>query len=158
MFTYNFHILGSGIPLTVKHNLGMWRKTKVKWESIACSPVSFAHEKLFGLYIPMRASVFCLKLSLGVAMGSVLVAVVVSESEGSGELAVGMDLVMARKSWMSLYDRRMSKAGNWICQRITCTVKEAMQFLNHSWLFTSNLSSAGLGPTLHCVHSYIPAT
>lgn len=51
-----------------------------------------------GLHIPMRASVFCLKLSLGAAAGSVLGAVVGSESEGSGALAVGMDLAMAKKS------------------------------------------------------------
>lgn len=61
----------------------------------------------------MRASVFCLKLSFCVAGGSALSAVEVSESEGSGALEVGMDLAMAKKSWMSLYDRRMSRAGNW---------------------------------------------
>lgn len=46
----------------------------------------------------MRASVFCLKLSLGVAGGSVLGAAVDSESEGGAALAVGMDLAMAKKS------------------------------------------------------------
>lgn len=49
----------------------------------------------------MRASVFFLKLSLGVAAGSVLGAAL-SESEGAGVLDVGMDLAMAKKSWMSL--------------------------------------------------------
>lgn len=48
------------------------------------------------LHIPMRASVFCLKLSLGAV--SVVGAVLGSESQGSGELAVGMDLAMAKKS------------------------------------------------------------
>lgn len=44
----------------------------------------------------MRVSVFCLKLSLGVAVGSMVCAVVLSE--GSEVLAVGMDLAMAKKS------------------------------------------------------------
>lgn len=46
----------------------------------------------------MRALVFCLKLSLGVAAASVLGAELVSESEGRGVLAVGMDFAMAKKS------------------------------------------------------------
>lgn len=50
----------------------------------------------------MRASVFWRKLSLGVAVGSVLGAAVLSDSEGRGVLAVGMDLVIDKKSWMSL--------------------------------------------------------
>jgi len=51
----------------------------------------------------MRAWVFCLKLSLA-AGGSVLGAVPGSQPEGSVELEleVGMDIAMAKKSWMSL--------------------------------------------------------
>lgn len=49
-------------------------------------------------YIPMRASVFCRKLSLGVAAGSVLGAEEVSASDGSGPLVVGIDLAIAKKS------------------------------------------------------------
>lgn len=54
-----------------------------------------------GLRVPMRASVFCLKLSLAV-VGSVLAAGLLSQSEGGAEPEVGMDLVIAKKSWMSL--------------------------------------------------------
>lgn len=55
-----------------------------------------------GLCIPMRASVFCRKISLGVGAGSELGAVVVADSEGTGLLAVGIDLAMDKNSWMSL--------------------------------------------------------
>lgn len=51
-----------------------------------------------GLCIPMRASVFCRKISLGVGAGSVLAAVAVPDSEGTGLLAVGIDLAMDKKS------------------------------------------------------------
>lgn len=54
------------------------------------------------VYTPIRASVFCLKVSLGVTERSVLGAAVVSGSEGEGVLAIGMDLAIARNSWMSL--------------------------------------------------------
>lgn len=53
-----------------------------------------------GLHTPMRALVFCWKLSLGAAVGSALGAA--ASSVGSGVLACGMDLAMAKKSWMSL--------------------------------------------------------
>ena len=48
----------------------------------------------------MRALVFCLKMPLGVAVGSVLDAVsnITSVSEGSVVLEVGIDLAMAKKS------------------------------------------------------------
>lgn len=49
-----------------------------------------------GVYAPMRASVFCRKLSLGAAAGSASGAA--APSEGSGVLAVGMDFAMAKKS------------------------------------------------------------
>lgn len=44
----------------------------------------------------MRASVFCRKMSLGVGAGSVLGAV--ADSDGTGLLAVGIDLAMDKKS------------------------------------------------------------
>lgn len=46
----------------------------------------------------MRDSVFCLKISLGVAGASLAGAAVASVGCGGGALAVGMDLVMAKKS------------------------------------------------------------
>lgn len=78
-----------------------------------------------GLHIPVTASVFSLKSSLRKSLISALRVWLVSDLEAGGVLAVGMDLAMARKSWMSLYERRMSRAGKWICQTHKGTINWA---------------------------------
>lgn len=52
------------------------------------------------VYIPIRLSVFCLKLSLGVVVAVLVGAVILLQ--GTEAAAVGKDLAMAKKSWMSL--------------------------------------------------------